>query len=59
MRILDAGCGTGITTLALLSALESRGVPAGAIDAFDLTPAMLERFRATLANSGIEGARFA
>lgn len=59
MRILDAGCGTGITTLALLSALESRGVPAGAIDAFDLTPAMLERFRATLANSGIEGVRLA
>ena len=59
MRILDAGCGTGITTLALLSALESRGISAGAIDAFDLTPAMLERFRATLASSGIEDVRLA
>jgi ubiquinone/menaquinone biosynthesis C-methylase UbiE len=57
MRILDAGCGTGITTLALRQALETRGVSGGEIDAFDLTPAMLSRFRAMLARSDIEGIR--
>ena len=59
LRVLDAGCGTGVTTLALRSALEARGMSAAAIDAFDLTPAMLSRFRATLAASGIEGVRLA
>ncbi len=54
LRILDAGCGTGVTTLALRSALEARGMPARAFDAVDLTPAMLSRFRATLAASGIK-----
>jgi ubiquinone/menaquinone biosynthesis C-methylase UbiE len=54
LHILDAGCGTGVTTLALRSALEARGMPARAIDAFDLNPAMLSRFRATLAASGIK-----
>jgi SAM-dependent methyltransferase len=57
MRILDAGCGTGITTLALRQALETRGVSVGEIDAFDLTPAMLSRFRAILTRSDIEGIR--
>ncbi len=59
LRILDAGCGTGVTTLALRSALEARGMPARAIDAFDLTPAMLSRFRAILDASGIQGVRLA
>ena len=59
LRILDAGCGTGVTTLALRSALEARGMPACAVDAFDLTPAMLSRFRATLAASGIKDVRLA
>jgi SAM-dependent methyltransferase len=59
LGILDAGCGTGVTTLALRSALEARGIPARAMDAFDLTPAMLSRFRATLDASGIEGVRLA
>ncbi len=54
LRILDAGCGTGTTTLALRGAAEARGIPIARIDAFDLTPAMLDRFRATLDQSGIE-----
>ena len=57
LRILDAGCGSGTTTFALRSAAEARGVPIGAIDAFDLTPAMLERFRRALDQSRIEGVR--
>jgi ubiquinone/menaquinone biosynthesis C-methylase UbiE len=57
MRILDAGCGTGITTLALRQALEARGVSVGEIDAFDFAPVMLSRFRAMLARSDIEDIR--
>ncbi|MFV1978219.1 MAG: class I SAM-dependent methyltransferase [Myxococcota bacterium] len=59
LRVLDAGCGTGVTTLALRSALAARGMPARRIDAFDLTPAMLGRFRSTLAASGIEDVELA
>jgi ubiquinone/menaquinone biosynthesis C-methylase UbiE len=57
MRILDAGCGTGITTLALRQALEARGVSVSEIDAFDFAPAMLSRFRAMLAGSDIKDIR--
>jgi ubiquinone/menaquinone biosynthesis C-methylase UbiE len=59
MRILDAGCGTGITTLALRQALETRGMPASEIDAFDFAPAMLSRFRPMLARSDIKDVRLA
>ena len=59
MRILDAGCGTGVVSLALRDALEARGLRVGAMDGFDLTPAMLERFRATLEARAIEGVRLA
>ena len=45
LRILDAGCGSGATTLALISALRHRGYDYRSIDGFDLTPAMLTRFR--------------
>ena len=55
LRILDAGCGTGIVTLALREALLRRGLAPGPLHAFDLTPAMLELFRRTLRTRGIEG----
>ena len=45
LRILDAGCGSGATTLALISALRHQGYDYCSIDGFDLTPAMLTRFR--------------
>jgi ubiquinone/menaquinone biosynthesis C-methylase UbiE len=54
LRVLDAGCGTGIVTLALRDALQARGLRAGVGHAFDLTPAMLDRFRKTLRERGIE-----
>jgi SAM-dependent methyltransferase len=54
LRVLDAGCGTGVVTLALRDALVRRGFEPGAFQAFDLTPAMLDRFRATLARRGVE-----
>lgn len=53
LRVLDAGCGTGIVTLALRDALRRRGLAPGPTHAFDLTPAMLERFREALTQRGI------
>ena len=53
-RVLDAGCGTGAVTLALRDALISRGVAAQSFHAFDLTPAMLDRFRGVLQRLAIE-----
>jgi cyclopropane fatty-acyl-phospholipid synthase-like methyltransferase len=55
LRILDAGCGTGVVSLALRDALVRRGLEPGPLHAFDLTPAMLERFRETLRHRAIEG----
>ena len=46
--VLDAGCGTGAVTLALRRALISRGLFPGRLHGFDLTPAMLERFKRQL-----------
>jgi SAM-dependent methyltransferase len=48
LRVLDAGCGTGVLLLALRDALVRRGMASRALHAFDLTPAMLARFQATL-----------
>jgi 2-polyprenyl-3-methyl-5-hydroxy-6-metoxy-1,4-benzoquinol methylase len=55
LRVLDAGCGTGIVTLALREALLSRDLRPGPLHGFDLTPAMLERFRETMQRRAIEG----
>jgi len=54
LRVLDAGCGTGAVTVALYEALVRRGFAPGTIDAFDLTPAMLQHFREQAARRGIE-----
>lgn len=54
LRVLDAGCGTGVVTLALRDALLRRGVAAQSFHAFDLTPAMLDRFREILQRRAIK-----
>lgn len=56
-RVLDAGCGSGMASLALIDALRGRQLDYGSIDAFDLTPAMLSRFRERLDARGIERVR--
>jgi SAM-dependent methyltransferase len=53
LRILDAGCGTGFASFALLKALQHRGFNHQAFHGFDLTPATLARFRARLAKQNI------
>ncbi|MBI2425368.1 MAG: class I SAM-dependent methyltransferase [Candidatus Hydrogenedentes bacterium] len=55
-RILDAGCGTGALSLAMREAALRLQFTPPAIQGFDLTPAMLERFRNTLVAHGIDNA---
>ena len=59
MRILEAGCGTGALTFAVWDAAAERGVRLDAYHAFDLTPAMLDRLRASLARRAIDRIRLA
>jgi cyclopropane fatty-acyl-phospholipid synthase-like methyltransferase len=53
LRVLDAGCGTGVLTLGFRDAVLARGLSLGTLHGFDLTPAMLARFRQELQNLGI------
>jgi SAM-dependent methyltransferase len=55
LRVLDAGCGYGMVTFALIKALRERTLDYQAIEAFDLTPAMLERFQHELQTRGTAG----
>jgi ubiquinone/menaquinone biosynthesis C-methylase UbiE len=58
MRMLDAGCGPGAATFGVLESLKKRRSEHATIDAFDLTPAMLERFQARLAKARVDRVRF-
>ena len=53
LRVLDAGCGFGMVTFALLKALREKNLDYETIDAFDLTPPMLARFQSELKIRGI------
>jgi ubiquinone/menaquinone biosynthesis C-methylase UbiE len=57
MRVLDAGCGGGIVTLALREALLTQGFRLSYFHGFDLTPAMLELFRDSLRAQNIDDVR--
>src|SRR5262245_51753355 len=54
IRVLEAGCGTGALTLAVWDAAQRRGIGIECFDAFDLTPAMLDKLRSSLRRRGIE-----
>jgi cyclopropane fatty-acyl-phospholipid synthase-like methyltransferase len=53
LRALDAGCGFGMVTFSLLKVLREKNLDYRTIDAFDLTPAMLTRFRNEVETRGI------
>jgi ubiquinone/menaquinone biosynthesis C-methylase UbiE len=53
LRVLDAGCGTGVVTFAFIDAMTSRGLKYESVDGFDLTQAMLSRFQTSLDTPGI------
>src|SRR5215471_19227736 len=57
LRVLDAGCGTGTATFALLEALQQNHSPVESIYGFDLTPAMLARFQSPLASMKVAKVR--
>lgn len=59
LRVLDAGCGAGALTLAVYEASVRRGAPLASLNAFDLTPAMLDQLRARLQRRSIEGVELA
>jgi SAM-dependent methyltransferase len=48
-KVLDAGCGFGTATFALLDAMRTQGIGGAQVEAFDLTPGMLSRFSEELA----------
>ena len=54
---MDAGCGAGAATFALLAAFKRLGRRPGGIDAFDLTPAMLDRFKEELSRRRVADVR--
>jgi cyclopropane fatty-acyl-phospholipid synthase-like methyltransferase len=53
LRVLDAGCGFGMVTFSLLKVLRQKNLEYRTIDAFDLTLAMLTRFRNEVEARGI------
>lgn len=54
LKILDAGCGTGIVTKVLYSIAEQQVLGDIQFHAFDLTPAMLNMFHEWIARQGIK-----
>ena len=55
MRVLDVGCGTGILTRSMVEIARARGLERITFQAFDLTPAMMDLFRAWMARKGVTG----
>jgi len=52
IRVLDAGCGTGILTRNMVEIARAQGLEGITFQAFDLTPAMLDLFREWMARTG-------
>jgi cyclopropane fatty-acyl-phospholipid synthase-like methyltransferase len=59
IRVLDAGCGTGALLLSVHEAFAARGLTRGRLHGFDLTPAMLDQLRSSIALRGIEDVELA
>jgi 2-polyprenyl-3-methyl-5-hydroxy-6-metoxy-1,4-benzoquinol methylase len=52
LRVLDAGCGTGILTRNMVEIARARGLEGITFQGFDLTRAMLDLFREWMARTG-------
>lgn len=59
MKVLDAGCGSGLLTQACYSIARERELAGVHFHGFDLTPHMLDRFRAWIAEHRIRGIELA
>ena len=59
IHVLDAGCGTGIATMALRNAMLDRGFEPGELKCFDITPSMLDIFREELSSADVDGIELA
>src|SRR5262245_10879152 len=59
LRLLEAGCGTGALTFGVWDAAARRGIDLGRFDAFDLTPAMLDRLGVSLQRRHVTAIRLA
>ena len=57
LRVLDAGCGSGKATFVLLELLRQQQFDYQRVDAFDLTPAVLDRFQRVVGALGIARVR--
>lgn len=57
LRVLDAGCGSGKATFVLLETLQQNHFDYKKVDAFDLTPAQLDRFQRVVDVLGITRVR--
>jgi len=55
LRILDAGCGTGILTRGMVETARAQGLEGCTFHGFDLTAGMLELFREWMARTGTTG----
>jgi ubiquinone/menaquinone biosynthesis C-methylase UbiE len=55
IHVLDAGCGTGISALALREAMTDRGLVPAKIKCFDITPNMQRTFKEKLEQESISG----
>jgi SAM-dependent methyltransferase len=55
IHVLDAGCGTGISALALREAMTDRGLGPAKIKCFDITPNMQRIFKENLERESITG----
>lgn len=54
IKVLDAGCGTGILSFAINSIAKTEQCKNVQLLGFDLTPAMLDRFRSGAAKEGLK-----
>lgn len=59
LKILDAGCGTGIVTRILYKIMREKGLESAEFNAFDLTQSMLDIFSQEIREQGLQNVELA